>query len=270
VSHRAWQQLPKAVRAAVEEHTGPVQQVVPVGFGSVSDLVVILHTASSDVFCKGVTASNPRAWMHRREANVNPHVHAFAPRLRWQVDQDEWFLLGFDRAPGRHINGTPGSSDLPVLAETLAAISAVTAPRTHRFQPAGARWGEWIDPNLIDGDTLVHADVNLRNFLIHNGRIAVVDWATPCRGAGWLDTALMAIRLIHAGHTPIQAAEWAQQVPAWRTAPKNAIHAFAGAAAARGAAYANQAPAPHLRQLADAASAWATFLATRDSTTRAS
>jgi hypothetical protein len=261
LSRHHWQHLPDAVRAVVEERTGPVLQVTPVNSGSVSDLVAILHTASGDVFCKGITVANPRAWMHRREANVNPHVQAFAPRLRWQVDHGGWFLLGFDRAPGRHIDGSPGSGDLPVLAETLTAISAVTPPRTHRFQPAGARWGDWLDRDLIDGDALVHADVNLGNFLIHHGRIAVVDWATPCRGAKWIDTALMIIRLINAGHAPVDAARWAQQVPAWRTAPPAAVASFAAACAASGAERANQSPAtPHLQQLADAASDWSRFL----------
>jgi hypothetical protein len=260
VSRRHWQHLPKTVRAAVEAHTGPVLQVQPVNAGFVSEIAAILHTATGDLFCKGITAANPRAWMHRREALVNSHVQDFAPRLRWQVDQDGWVLLGFDRAHGRHLNGAPESADLPTLAETLTAISAVAAPRIHRFQPAGARWGQWLDPALVDGDTLVHADANLKNYLIDDGRITVVDWATPCRGTPWLDTALMAIRLIHAGHSPAAAARWAEQVPAWRAAAPEAVRAFATACAALGAQHARQSTAPHLRQLADAADEWAQFL----------
>lgn len=261
--HVAWQSLPLEVHSAVQEQIGPVTDVVPVAAGSVADMVAIMHTGGGETYCcKGVRDDNPRAWMQRREARLNPHMPAFAPRLRWQVEAAGWSLLGFDRAPGRHIDVTPGSPDLGPLAETLTAMSAIPAPAPPvKIQPATARWAEWVPPTLVEGDTLVHTDVTTHNFLIHGRDIAVVDWAIPCRGAPWLDTALMTIRLIRAGHTPAEAARWAQRIPAWRAAPTEAVTSFASACAIRGIERARQSPEPHLRQLADAADAWAYFLA---------
>ncbi|MDI6101862.1 hypothetical protein QLQ12_24890 [Actinoplanes sp. NEAU-A12] len=43
--------------------------------------------------------------------------------------------------------------------------------------------------------------------------------------------------------------------------PADAVSSFASACAIRGAERARQSPAPHLRQLADAAADWAQFLA---------
>ncbi|GIF42848.1 hypothetical protein [Actinoplanes xinjiangensis] len=262
--HTSWHSLPAEAHAAIHDQIGPVTDVEPVEAGSVADVVAILHTSTGESFCaKGARDDNPRAWMQRREARLNPYMPAFAPRLRWQVEAAGWSILGFDRAPGRHIDVTPGSPDLGPLAATLTAMSTTPAPAPPvKIQAATARWAEWVAPELVDGDTLVHTDVTTKNFLIHDGTIAVVDWAIPCRGADWLDTALMAIRLIRAGHIPAEAACWAEQVPAWRTASPEAVRAFAVACAALGAERARQSPAPHLKQLADAAANWASALGT--------
>jgi aminoglycoside phosphotransferase (APT) family kinase protein len=117
-----------------------------------------------------------------------------------------------------------------------------------------------VEPELVTGGTLVHTDVTTKNFLIDGDTVAVVDWAIPCRGAGWLDTALMAIRLVRAGHSPAGALRWAERVPTWRAASTQAVRAFATACADLGAERARQSAAPHLRQLADAAADWASFL----------
>ena len=151
---------------------------------------------------------------------MNPHLPAFVPRLRWHVEAAGWILLGFDRAPGRHLDVTPGSPDLPPLAGTLTAMAATRAPQPPvRIQSATARWADYVPPDIVAGNALVHTDMNTANFLVSGESIAVVDWAMPCRGASWLDTALMVVRLIRAGHAPAQAQRWAEQVPAWRAAP---------------------------------------------------
>lgn len=263
--HVSWHSLPAEVRAAVHAQIGTVRDVVPVEAGSVADVVAILHTDNGEAFCcKGARKDNPRAWMQKREARLNPHMPTFAPRLRWQIEVAGWSMLGFDRAPGRHIDVTPGSADLTPLAATLTAMSTTRAPGPPvQIQPATARWAEWIPPELVDGDTLVHTDVTTKNFLIHGEDIAVVDWSIPCRGAPWIDTALMIIRLIRAGHTPDQAERWAEQVPAWRAASPEAVTSFAAACATRGAERARQSSAPHLKQLANAAADWAAHTASR-------
>ena len=252
-----WHQLPAQARTAVEALAGPVAQATSVRAGSVAGLTAILHTGSDEVFCKATHEMHRLAWLHRREAELNPHLPAFVPRLRWHVEAAGWILLGFDRAPGRHLDVTPGSPDLPLLAGTLTAMAATRAPQPPvRIQPATARWADYVPPVIVAGNALVHTDMNTANFLVSGESIAVVDWAMPCRGASWLDTALMVVRLIRAGHAPAQAQRWAEQVPAWRAAPPAAVTAFAGACATRSEEWAERSPAPHFRELSDAAAAW--------------
>jgi hypothetical protein len=254
-----WHQLPDEAHTAVEVVAGPVERAESVQAGSVADMTAILHLSSGDqVFCKAMQTSHRLVWLHRREAELNPHMPAFAPRLRWHVEECGWVVLGFDRAPGRHLDVTPGSPDLPRLAATLTAMAATPAPQPPvRIQPATARWADYVTPAVVDGDTLVHTDMNTGNFLVSGESIAVVDWAMPCRGASWLDTALMVVRLINAGHTPAQAERWAEQVPAWHAPLPGAVTAFAAAAATRGEEWAQRHPAPHHRDLAAAAVKWA-------------
>ncbi|MDP9828030.1 phosphotransferase [Kineosporia succinea] len=220
-----------------------------------------MHTRTGSVFCKGTAIDNPQAWMHRREAVLNPHVpRDLAPRLRWQVAASGWLVTGFDRAPGRHVDIAPDSADLPLLTATLTAMSTTPAPGPPvKILTAGERWGGRISPELLAGDVLVHSDVTPKNFLVDDahGRIAVVDWCTPVRGAAWIDTALMIVRLIRAGHTPAQAEAWAAQVPAWADATPTTVTLFARGTADRIAATNAQTPAVHLRELAAAADAWA-------------
>jgi hypothetical protein len=95
------------------------------------------------------------------------------------------------------------------------------------------------------------------NFLIADGRAQVVDWSMPCRGAIWLETARMLVRLIRAGHTPAEAESWAAQLPAWAYASPDAVDAFAAALAKLSRRLRdNGADAPHLAEMAAAGDSW--------------
>jgi hypothetical protein len=84
-----------------------------------------------------------------------------------------------------------------------------------------------------------------------------VDWSMPCRGAAWIDTALMVIRLIRAGHSPAQAEAWAARTPAWSAARHEAVDAFAAGIATLSREREQQRPsAEHLGPLTDAAARW--------------
>jgi aminoglycoside phosphotransferase (APT) family kinase protein len=113
---------------------------------------------------------------------------------------------------------------------------------------------------VVDGDTLVHTDVTPFNFLIHQDGVTVVDWSMPCRGASWIDTALMTIRLIRAGHRPEQAEAWAEQTMAWSGANPESVDAFAAGIAMLTRERHSQRPSSsHLGPLADAAESWARY-----------
>ena len=253
-----WHELPPAVRAEVENRTGPIVQVTPVETGVISDVAVILGTSTGRVFCKGVAADNPMGWMHRNEARINAHLPPPMPKLLWQVEHHGWLLLGFEYVAGRHPDLAPGSSDLPAVAAALSAMATKLTPcPAARVQPATARWAGHIPAEMVDGNTLIHTDVTPYNFLLHDGGVTLVDWSMPCRGAAWIDTALMVIRLVRAGHSPEQAEAWAGRIPVWSAARRGAVDAFAtGIATLSREREQQRRSASHLGPLADAAACW--------------
>jgi hypothetical protein len=198
--------------------------------------------------------------MHRNEARINPHLPKQVPRLQWQVEAEGWLMLGFQFVVGRHPDLGPGSPDLGAVADTLTSMTAELTPCPPlNVQPATTRWADHVESAMVDGDTLVHTDVTPYNFLIHDKGATLVDWSMPCRGAPWIDTALMVIRLIRAGHdAPQQAEAWAGHIPAWKAARPAAVDAFAADVAQLSRERQHQQPsAGRLGPLAEAAATWA-------------
>jgi hypothetical protein len=256
---RHWKDLPAAVRLVVESHTGPVRAAQSASAGSVSNLAATLEAANGPVFCKAIQTDNPLVRMHRTEARVNSWLPSIAPRMRWRVEESGWLVLGFDHVSGRHADLSPSSADLPIIADTLTALSQGLTPCPPvRVQAATKRWAGRIEPEMVDGNTLIHTDVTPFNFLL-GARVHVVDWSMPCRGAAWIDTALMIVRLVRAGHGPADAEEWADQIPPWKQADPHAIDAFAAALADLWEQRRQESRSPHRAPLAVAARSWATY-----------
>ena len=257
--HR-WEQLPAAVHDAITARSGTVERVEHAAAGSVGDFAATLDTSTAGrIFGKGARLDSDRIGFLRNEVRLNEHLpHDLAPRLRWHTETAGWLVDVFDHAPGTCADLHPGSPDLPVVADALTRMAAALTPCPPiNIQPATTRWGSLIDPALVEGDTLLHTDMTHNNFLIASGRAKVVDWSMPCRGATWLDTARMLVRLIRAGHTPAEAESWAGELPMWADAPRGAVDAFAAALARlsrrlRG----NGTDAPHLTEMAAASDSW--------------
>ncbi|MEV8612737.1 phosphotransferase [Amycolatopsis sp. NPDC051373] len=252
-----WQEIPDAVRRAVEKETGSVSSAVSPSDGRNSDLLATLQAERGRFFVKGVVAGTRRARMQQVEAAVNPVLpRTVAPRLLWEVEADGWSVLGFEHVNGRHAELRPGSRDLPLVVESVATMVSSLARCRLDLQTASEQW-EWMSPwrrlskstpdeldpwdqkhieQLIEcerhaiqsvrGDSLVHGDLHPLNILVSE-RARVVDWAWSTIGAAWLDAAALVLRLVAAGHTPAQAEEWANQISAYRDAPDRAVTAFA-------------------------------------------
>ena len=201
-----WQDLPAGVRAAVQDHTGSVLRTENPSVGRNSAFAASLTTADGLVFCKG-----------------------------GRVERDGWLLLGFQHVFGRHADLSPGSPDLPLVADAVRKISAITPPDGRRM--IAAHWetalanespDEWaaLAPRHMRGSALVHSDLNPLNILI-GGTARVVDWAWWRTGAAWIDPAFLVVRLVADGHEPARAEEWAEQFDGFRAAPSEAVTAFA-------------------------------------------
>ncbi|TYC07139.1 hypothetical protein FXF53_00590 [Micromonospora sp. WP24] len=253
-----WQQLPLVVRREVERHAGEVLRTESLPDGASCEFAATLNTAGERVFCKGGRTDIPKSWLYRREARINPWLPDSTPRLRWTVERDGWFLLGFEHAPGRHPRLEPGSPDLDAVARLLAMLTRTLTPCPQvDVQPFTERWRGLIAPELVDGDTLLHTDMTPRNFLLGD-RLRLVDWSAPCRGAAWVDTAFILVRLIRAGHSPTAAERWAARIPAFAEADTESITAFAGALIRLWDRMNQMSPAPHRGPLLEAAHRWHT------------
>ncbi|MCP3804005.1 phosphotransferase [Allokutzneria sp. A3M-2-11 16] len=141
---------------------------------------------------------------------------------------ENWLLPGYEHITGRHADFSPGSADLPLIAETVASLHRPAPEGTRSFAErlrAISAWArlradppadllEWQRERLdlfaemereaikeVDGDALVHSDLHPLNFLI-SSKVHVIDWAWACRAAPWVDHELLALRLVIAGREP--------------------------------------------------------------------
>ncbi|XVV05369.1 phosphotransferase [Actinosynnema sp. CA-248983] len=224
--------------------------------GRSSELSATLTTASGRVFCKGITAESPSAWMHRNEVVVSPFLpEQLAPRLLWEIEVDGWLLLGFEHVTGRHANLSPDSADLPLIADAVVEISQTPAPpKSVAHRSMAAQWKRMIEdenrlaphadtdpwcaanadllaswaaraPEHMHGEHLIHSDLNPLNFLVSD-RARVIDWAWWRTGAAWIDPAYLTIRLIAEGHDPEAAEKWAHQFDGFAEADPDAVTAY--------------------------------------------
>lgn len=166
----------------------------------------------------------------------------------------KWLVAGFAYVPGRHADYSPGSPDLDRLAEAVAVLQDLPCPDQVTWR-VERRWSGFTDQaHVMTGEALVHKDLNPRNVLITEERAYVVDWATPCRGAAWVEPALLVPRLVGHGHSPREAEEWVAQFPSWSRATAGALDVFADAEARKRQWLASEWPLP--RQLQNAKGAW--------------
>ncbi|MCX9190151.1 aminoglycoside phosphotransferase [Carbonactinospora thermoautotrophica] len=263
-----WGQLPRPVREAIEQRLGAriVEAVTQAG-GFTPGLAARLRLADGAwVFVKGIPADHPLTAVYQAEARIGKVLPAGVPasRLLFSVEQAGWVVLAFCDVPGRAPDLSPGSGDLPAVLAAAAqleemltpcplpdasTVEADLGPLLQGWRQLAARPPADLDPwcrrhldrlaahetgwaSTSGGDTLVHADLRADNLLRDAaGRVWVVDWSWPSRGAAWLDIAFLVPQLILAGHTPAEAEDLARRVPAWRRADPEAVTAFAVAAA---------------------------------------
>ncbi|XVQ10976.1 RIO1 family regulatory kinase/ATPase [Spirillospora sp. CA-255316] len=165
-----------------------------------------------------------------REGLVNPALVPLTPAVRWQVEHQDWIVLGFEVIEARPTRFEPGSPDLPALIDAVARIGDLVLPEVARDWPE-TRWDRFAgqDAALFQGETLIHADLHPHNVLVDEDRTWVIDWSWPTRGAAFIDPALLVVQLIAAGHDAGAAEMWMSGCRAWKAADASAVDAFAAA-----------------------------------------
>ncbi|MCD9592335.1 phosphotransferase [Streptomyces sp. 8ZJF_21] len=255
----AFDDLPLSVRSAIEAETGTVLEAEAVTAGKNSALSARVHTTGGTVFLKGLKSEHRWVWTQRREADINPYVISLAPRVLFHLVVEGWNILGFELLDGRHADYSPGSPDIPKVVQALRRLDEMPCPNLDLRQ-AEQRLSRYVahpaDAKAFAGDALLHTDWNNHNVLITGGRARLVDWGWATRGAAWLDPAYWIIWLIASGHSPAQAEEIGQGVPAWATAPPSAVDLFVDANAALWAEIAGDSPDDWTARLRSAAARW--------------
>ncbi|OLD49233.1 MAG: hypothetical protein AUI42_08865 [Actinobacteria bacterium 13_1_40CM_2_65_8] len=219
-----WDQLPQAVRSAIEERIGGrVVEAITQPGGFSPGLAARLRTGNGRrCFVKAVSVqANPDTpSLHRREAAVVAALPAEAPvpRLLWSYDEGDWIALGFEDVEG-HTPVQPWRGDelrmviagLHRMHEALTPSPIVAESASHAFATLLNGWEElreshvdalesWSRRNLdrlvqlearapavVSGRTLLNFDVRADNILIAGERVFFVDWPWARIGAPFVE-----------------------------------------------------------------------------------
>jgi hypothetical protein len=224
----SWHDLPNALRLQIQDQTGSfiAEDHVTTGFNCLVGMV--LQAGRGKFFLKGVAADHACAvWTQANEAAINKHIQPFTAELAFHIQTENWDILGFQYlANHRHADLSPGSPDLPKVAATLQALSALPPPDDMQLRTIGDRFRDYGDDlYLVAGSSVAHTDPNRHNFLI-GGTAKLVDWAWPTLAAAWVDTACVGLHLIVAGHCPEAVERWCATCPAYAAASAEAISTF--------------------------------------------
>lgn len=257
-----WTDLPAEVRGLIAERCGPVNGVTAPDAGEVAEFAAALDSATGRLFVKATRLDSPNLWMARKEVQAAPAVKGVGAGLLWRREAGGWLVTAFEYVPGRHADLSPGSSDLPLIAATLAGlVDRLTPAPPLRTLSLAQRWADsalWPEvaaaggltpwqaehleqlstlesqaPKAVAGDTLAHTDLVGSNILVDGAQVRVIDWSWPAPAAAWVDTASLVPRLIAAGHTAAQSRRWAMTVSHYADAAPAKVAAFAAAVAAR-------------------------------------
>jgi hypothetical protein len=258
-----WDDLPGSLKQAIEARTGPITGVRIATAGRNSPLATIIDARDGTVFAKGLPSAHRRVITQAREAAVAPLVRDISPALLWHFDEAGWNVLGYEYAPGRHADYSPGSPDLDRLVQLMNTLSAIKIPDDPGpFKRAEDRWKPYLDDpktsSIFAGPALTHSDWTPDNVLVSEHRAWLIDWAWPTLGAAWTDPACWVLRLMASGgHTAREAERQASRLPAFQAADPAHIDLFAAANVRLWDEIAQSSTSAWTTKMAQAAKSWA-------------
>ena len=250
-----WTALPDAVTNGVADRIGEFR-VIPAARGDHAEIASTVTGTGGSVFVKAARSELGTRSL-RYEMLVSKAVkQPYSPAVEWQFEAAGWLVVAFERLDGRHADLTPGSPDLNRLDQTLHQLAATSAPDCLRLVPA-TRLG-FTHP-AMDGDTLVHTDLNPANLIVTAHGLNVVDWAFATKAAPWVELAMLVQWLIGSGHTAAQAEQWVQRYPAWQATDRDILDDFASRNASKWSLKTQHSAAGWMRDLATWNGQWWTY-----------
>lgn len=159
----AWDDLSERLKQAIEARTGPITGVRIATAGQNSPLAAIIDARDGKVFAKGLPSTHRRVITQAREAAVAPLVRDISPALLWHFNEAGWNVLGYEYAPGRHADYSPGSPDFDRLVQLMNVLSQIKVKDDPgSFKRAEDRWKPYLDDPAtaaaFAGTVLTHSD----------------------------------------------------------------------------------------------------------------
>lgn len=250
-----WTVLPDTVATAIVERAGG-NRITPASDGDHAEIAATVAGPDRAVFVKAATSELGLRSL-RYELLVSEVIdRPYSPAVEWQLETSGWLVVGFEHCDGPHADLSPGSRDLDQLTTVLEDLGRTPAPGRTWFSPA-TRLG-FTNP-AMDGEMLVHSDLNPANLIVTSRGLRIVDWAYATKAAPWVELALLAPWLIGSGHTPQQADEWLTRFRTWRTTNPAALDDLATRNALKWAAKGQRSTEPWVHDLAHWNSRWAKY-----------
>ncbi|MDG9674685.1 aminoglycoside phosphotransferase [Micromonospora sp. DH14] len=218
-----WTALPKSITAGITERIGGTFDVTPASSGNHAEIASTVTGPAGQIFVKAASGELSVRSL-RYELAATRAIDRHPPAVLWQFESEGWLVVGTEHLAGPHPNLSPGSTDLDLLLATLKVLQETPAAGEMWFTPA-ARLG-FAHP-AMDGETLIHSDLNPTNLIVTPLGLRIVDWAWATKAAGWVELALLVQWLIGSGHSVEQAEEWLAQLPAWNATDRQVLDHFA-------------------------------------------
>jgi len=251
-----WIALPEGVMTGIADRVGGTD-AIPASSGDHAEIAATVTGQCGTVFVKAAS-SELGVRSLRYELLASKAVdQAYSPAVEWQFESDGWLVVGFEHVDGPHADLSPGSPDLDLLGATLKELGETPAPGCQSWFSPVARLG-FAHP-AMDGDMLVHTDLNPANLIVTPQGLRIVDWAWVTRAAPWVELALLVQWLIGSGHTPEQAEEWLVRYPAWSATDPEVLDDFASRNAAKWSLKARQGTAGWIHDLAVWTGQWSAY-----------
>ncbi|WLS43191.1 phosphotransferase [Micromonospora profundi] len=248
-----WTALPESVTAGIAERVGGTFDVTPASSGDHAEIASTVTGPTGQVFVKAASGElSVRSLRH--ELAVTRAIDRHPPAVLWHFEFDGWLVVGTEHLAGPHPDLSPGSTDLNLLLAALTALQETPAPGETWFTPA-TRLG-FAHP-AMDGETLIHSDLNPANLILTPHGLRIVDWAWATKAAAWVELALLVPWLIGSGHNAEQAEQWLTQLPAWTATDRLVLDDFASRNATNWAAKSRRSTETWVHDLAMWTGEWA-------------
>jgi hypothetical protein len=231
--------------------------VIPASDGDHAEIAATVTGAGGSVFIKAAV-SELGVRSLRYELLVSRAIDKpYSPAVEWDFEADGWLVVGFQHVDGARADLSPDSPNLDLLDTVLKDLIETRVPGDLPLFSPAARLG--FDHSAMQGDTLVHTDLNPANLVVTPTGVRVVDWAMATKAAPWVELALLTPWLIGSGHTPEQAEAWLARHTAWNATAPEILDDFTSSNAAKWSLKARQSTAPWMHDLAAWTGRWLAY-----------